>query len=75
MLTAGNPSLQALDLNGDGNLTDDERDADNDGLSNMVEYNNEGTQNWWTKGAYNDEKPYSCAHVRRPEPDRPRLRW
>jgi len=36
-----------LDLNKDGNLTDDERDADNDGLSNMVEFNFRGTQAWW----------------------------
>ena len=58
VLTAGNPSLQALDLDGDGNLTDDERDADQDGLSNMVEYNNAGTQNWWEKGPYKQEKHY-----------------
>jgi len=58
VLTAGNPSLQALDLTGDGDLTDDERDADNDGLSNMIEYNNAGTLNWWASGPYKDEKPY-----------------
>jgi hypothetical protein len=57
--TAGNPALQALDLlNRDGNLTDDERDADHDGLSNIVEYNNEGTLNWWASGPFKDEKPY-----------------
>ncbi len=36
-----------LDLDGDGNLTDDERDFDGDGLSNMVEFNYTGTQAWW----------------------------
>jgi hypothetical protein len=36
-----------LDLDGDGNLTDDERDFDGDGLSNNVEYNFRGTQAWW----------------------------
>ena len=58
MPTAGDPSLQSLDLSRDGNLTDEERDADHDGLSNMVEYNNEGTQNWWEKGPFRDEKKY-----------------
>jgi hypothetical protein len=36
-----------LDLDRDGNLTDDERDFDGDGLSNMVEFNYTGTQEWW----------------------------
>jgi hypothetical protein len=72
VLTAGNPTLQALDLNHDGDLTDDERDADNDGLSNMIEYNNAGTQAWWTKGPYKDEKPYfwrTFADVNAVDPD------
>jgi len=55
--TAGNPSLQAIDLNRDGVLTDDEKDADNDGLSNEIEYNNEGTQAWWT-AVYGSERKY-----------------
>jgi len=59
VLTAGNPTLQAIDLNHDGNLTDDERDADNDGLSNVVEYNFTGTQAWWKLAWYKDEHPYS----------------
>lgn len=59
VLTSGNPALQALDLDGDGNLTDDERDADNDGLSNIVEFNTTGTQDWWKNGPYNKEKPYT----------------
>jgi IPT/TIG domain len=36
-----------LDIDGDGNLTDEERDFDGDGLSNMVEFNYTGTQHWW----------------------------
>jgi hypothetical protein len=36
-----------LDTDSDGNLTDDERDADGDGLSNQVEFNTTGTQAWW----------------------------
>jgi hypothetical protein len=38
-----------LDLDGDHNLTDDERDFDGDGLSNNVEFNYRGTQNWWNQ--------------------------
>jgi hypothetical protein len=59
VLTAGNPSLQALDLTHDGNLSDDERDADGDGLSNAVEYTYTGTQNWWKTAQYKDEHPYT----------------
>jgi hypothetical protein len=66
--TAGNLSLQALDLNHDGDLTDDERDADNDGLSNHVEYNFTGTQEWWAKGPYKDEKPYKARVFAEPSP-------
>jgi hypothetical protein len=36
-----------LDMDGDGNLTDDERDFDGDGLSNVTEFNYRGTQEWW----------------------------
>ncbi|MDX6656939.1 MAG: hypothetical protein QOH62_1732 [Solirubrobacteraceae bacterium] len=59
VLTSGNPSLQALDMNGDGNLSDQERDADGDGLSNFVESNMEGQIDWWTK-VYDKEKPYTA---------------
>lgn len=38
-----------LDLNGDGVLTDEERDFDGDGLSNLVEFNTTGTRAWWSK--------------------------
>jgi hypothetical protein len=52
------PAQQVLDLDLDGNLTDEERDADNDGLSNQVEWNYTGTQNWWGK-IFNNERPYT----------------
>jgi hypothetical protein len=38
---------QYLDLDRDGNLTDDERDFDGDGLSNVTEFTGRGTQAWW----------------------------
>lgn len=50
-------ATQYLDLDRDGNLTDDERDFDGDGLSNMVELNFRLTQGYWL-GVYKDEKPY-----------------
>jgi hypothetical protein len=46
-----------LDLDGDHNLTDEERDFDGDGLSNMVEFNYTGTQGWW-KGVDWKFKPH-----------------
>lgn len=49
-----------LDLSGDKNLTDDERDEDGDGLSNMVELNYSGEQDWWKSvPAYQNEASYS----------------
>lgn len=56
-----------LDLDGDGNLTDDERDADGDELSNIVEFKLSGTFDWWTK-AYKTEKPYTWAKFGEPDP-------
>jgi hypothetical protein len=49
-----------LDLDGDLNLTDDERDADADGLSNMVELNFRGTQHWWSTVDWH-YKPHGAA--------------
>lgn len=49
-----------LDINMDQNLTDDERDFDGDGLSNMTELNFRGTQSWWKSvEPYKEEKPYA----------------
>src|SRR3954452_7636310 len=39
--------LYALDINGNGTLTDDERDADGDGLSNWDESHGRMTADWW----------------------------
>jgi len=66
VVPASTPALQALDLDGDGKLTDDERDADGDGLSNQVESNFRGRIGWWT-GAYPLEPPYTAALFYEPE--------
>lgn len=46
-----------LDLNASGALTDDERDADGDGLSNVVELHVRGVQTWWEEVLH--EEPYT----------------
>ncbi len=59
---------QGLDLNQDGQLTDDERDSDlcdpagihGDGLGNWVEAHGPMQPSWWT-GVLKDEKPYGLA--------------
>ena len=62
---AGNP----LDLNGDGALTDDERDADNDGLSNVVELHLRGIESWW-KSVMEGEARYTLRHFAGLDPTR-----
>jgi hypothetical protein len=48
-----------LDINHDGVLSDDERDVDNDGLSNWIEAHGGMSGNdWWTKSGYTEEPPY-----------------
>jgi hypothetical protein len=58
-----------FDLDGDLNLTDDERDEDGDGLSNMTEMNYRGEQGWWTSVTpYRDtEKPYAIRQFSDPD--------
>jgi len=64
------PAMAQLDLDGDGNLTDDERDADGDGLSNVVELTTTGKIAWWT-GAYPAEKPYTISRFSELDPTDP----
>jgi hypothetical protein len=45
------------DLDNDGRLSDDERDADGDGLTNYDEVSGRMTPGYW-KGCYSGEKPY-----------------
>src|SRR4051794_8875727 len=49
-----------LDTNGNGWLSDDERDADGDGLGNWDEFNGRMTPAWW-KAAHEDEPEYTLS--------------
>jgi hypothetical protein len=53
----GNPDLARLDLDRDGYLTDDEKDADGDLLGNWVELSGPMRIGWW-KAVYEGEKQY-----------------
>jgi hypothetical protein len=67
IVPASTPAQQALDIDGDGKLTDDERDADGDGLSNVVEYKFRGIFSWWVN-AIAAEKPYTWTTFRELDP-------
>lgn len=54
------------DTNGDGQLQDDEKDADGDGLPNWDELYGRETQAWWT-AAYSGEHAYPISY--------PNLNW
>jgi len=46
-----------LDMDGNGVLTDDEKDADNDGLGNWDESHGRLVPEWWS-AAYQNEHPF-----------------
>jgi IPT/TIG domain len=49
------------DFDGNGKISDDERDEDADGLTNYDESTGRGTFGYW-KGCYKDEKPYPIVY-------------
>jgi len=51
------PGMQWADMNGDGFLTDDEKDIDGDGLTNWDEAHGRMVPAWWP-GAYPEELVY-----------------
>jgi Bacterial TSP3 repeat/IPT/TIG domain len=51
------PATQWQDLNNNGYLSDDEKDIDNDGLTNFDETHGRMLPSWW-QGAYSGEQPY-----------------
>ena len=55
--TPGNPDLQRLDVDHDGYLSDDEKDADGDLLGNWDEYAGRMQPAWWA-GTYKNERQY-----------------
>ena len=60
--TVGVPvNLGWLDIDGKGSLSDDERDVDNDGLSNWVEVAGPLTPAWWAK-IFDQEKAYTVQY-------------
>jgi hypothetical protein len=58
---AAPPGMEWADLNGDGFLTDDEKDIDGDGLTNWDEAHGRMVPPWW-QGAYPEEIPYTLTY-------------
>ncbi|HZV73721.1 MAG TPA: IPT/TIG domain-containing protein [Conexibacter sp.] len=55
------PQTRWQDINGDGFITDDEKDVDGDGLTNWDEAHGRMTPAWWL-AAYPSEPPYALAY-------------
>ncbi|HET6448954.1 MAG TPA: hypothetical protein VFG31_07565 [Conexibacter sp.] len=56
------PGMEWADLNGDGFLTDDEKDIDADGLTNWDEAHGRMVPPWW-QAAYPSEVPYTLTYL------------
>jgi hypothetical protein len=56
------PATQWEDMNDDGFLTDDEKDVDNDGLTNWDEAHGRMSPPWWP-AIYRDEKPFTLTYL------------
>ena len=56
------PATSWEDLNGDGFLTDDEKDVDGDGLTNWDESHGRMVPSWW-QGAYPTELAYTLTYL------------
>jgi hypothetical protein len=56
------PGMEWADMNGDGFLTDDEKDIDGDGLTNWDEAHGRMVPAWWT-AAYPSEVPYTLTYL------------
>ncbi|HKG03383.1 MAG TPA: hypothetical protein VKB03_09380 [Conexibacter sp.] len=56
------PETRWQDMNGDGFLTDDEKDIDNDGIVNWDEAHGRMWPEWW-KAFYDKEKPFPLPYL------------
>jgi Bacterial TSP3 repeat len=57
------PATRWEDMNGDGFLTDDEKDVDGDGLTNWDEAHGRMTPEWW-RAVYKTEQPFTLTYER-----------
>jgi hypothetical protein len=65
--TAGGPvavptGMEWADMDGDGFLTDDEKDVDGDGLTNWDEAHGRMTPGWWL-AVFDQEKPFTLIYL------------
>lgn len=56
------PGMEWADMDASGFLTDDEKDVDNDGLTNWDEAHGRMVPKWWV-AIYRDEKPFTLTYL------------